>query len=638
MLRRAGCGLVVLGVVLAACSSDEELGPAPTPGIAKPTGHGPITLDELESQMLAGVEDESVPMTEAQLDQYFPPASRMTAPEKQVADRDPTKGEVFDVQKAFDAFKPTESADDHFTIDVIEDKVTPADIERVKKGILYGMANWDAFKPVAGFTLTAASSIAKGGKPFKVSIKTTIDPDPNIGWRAYVAPCGGAPAPTNTIPEIIASVDADTCVPRLVLPLETGKLLESLSPFIFVHEMAHVAQSYWQRSAPYLAAGGIKQAGAFSTKLSWQFESDAQYTARHLPDAYAYDVYLAKGCPFEPMRRGAYAWSDFLASKGPDQLLPYQMGLFVDQVTWHRFGKDPAWIYKWLVNDVDPRVPGLPYDATRRLLKIVSKDTTKTDMKTINNVFLQAGVDLYFKGRNPWTTRQLTNDCIRPSASVDLPLLAFDAVRVELGDLTDVAKLRLSLDASRDKSFLKAGVAAVELDKDGKPEFIRCVNSIVESGLSNADPRAGCTQSNVIGLSVLSEKNDYKDEVQLPVTLEADKKYAIIAIVAHMMKKPDAPNTPITATLRAEPVVTPPGNQVAKSQCGGLTEEYRSRCKTKNCFCIGNAYCEATVDPPPRSCEKMQQECYLFCAFQKDECDCSSFCDLLYTRLACGNR
>jgi hypothetical protein len=636
LLRAAGGCSVALVVSIAACSSDEE--PAPvTPGIAKPTGHPALTFDEIETQLLEGVEDESVPMTEADLDKYFPVVEQLTEPEKW-ADRDPTKGDQSDVEKTFNAFSPTENPDDHFTIDVIETGVTAADIARAKKGLLFGMANWDGFRVHPGFNLTAATKASAGGRPFKVSIKTTPDPSPSVGWRAYVQPCGGAPAPTGTMPELIASVANDTCVPRIVLPLETGKALESLNTFVFNHEVGHIAQAYWQHSQPYLAAGGVKQAAAIFAEQNWSLEADAQFVTRHAPEAYAYNGYFPdKTCPFEPLRRGAYAWKNFSGTAGAreDQLLGYQMGIFVDQVTWHRFGKDPKWLYEWLTAESDARMPGKPVTPTRRLLKLVSKDGTTTDLKAINGVLLQAGADLYFSGKVPWTTRQLDHACVRPSATVDLPLLSIDAVRVDLGDLSKVAKIRLSLEASRDRDFLRAGVAAVKLDDAGQPKFIDCLQQqISEGALSQAEPRAACKQE-ATGLAVLTPKNDYTDEVQLPITFQSADKYAIIAIVAHTMKRKDAPDTPIKVTLHAEPVATPPGNQVAKEQCGALTEEYRSHCKTSNCFCIGNAYCEATVDPPPASCEKMQQECYAFCIFQKDECDCASFCDLLYTRLAC---
>ena len=39
-------------------------------------------------------------------------------------------------------------------------------------------------------------------------------------------PCGGAPGPTDTMPELIAAVQNDTCVPRLVLPIEGALPLE----------------------------------------------------------------------------------------------------------------------------------------------------------------------------------------------------------------------------------------------------------------------------------------------------------------------------------------------------------------------------------------------------------------------------
>lgn len=631
MLRAVNSVLVALVVLIGACSADEKKPEPVTPGIAKPTGHGAITMDQLEAELLAGVEDEPVPMTEADLDKYFPLVERLTTPEPLV-DRDPTKGDSLDSVKAFNAFTSAENPDEHFTIDVMDPGVTPAHVVRAKKGILFGMASWDGFKP--GFSVTAASK-STGGKPFKVSMKMTADP--KVQFRAYVLPCGGAPGPTNTIAEIVASIDADTCIPRLVLPIDPAKPMEeTLSPFMFVHEVAHVAQSYWQRSQKYIDQGGLKQAGAYNAEQSWQFESDAQFTGRHAPESYAYDEVLANGCPFEPLRRGAYSWSTFKGSEGTDseKLLAYQMGIFVDQITWHRFGKNPAWTYDWLVADVDPRSKTKPITPTRKLLRLVSKDSTKTALESFNVLLLKTGVDLYFRGKNPWTTRQLSRECIRPGATAALPLLSIDALRVDIGDLSEVAKLRVSLEASRDIGFLRAGVAAAELDDAGTPKFITCLKSITESGLAGSDPRAGC-MSSLTGLSVLTPKNNFRDDVQLPITFEAGRKYAIVAIVAHLAKKSDAPNTPINVTLRAEPVSTPPGNTIAKSQCGALTEEYRSNCKTSNCLCIGNAYCEATVDPPPASCEKMQQECYIFCLLQKDECDCSSFCDLLYARLAC---
>jgi hypothetical protein len=617
--------------MIAACSSEEE--PAPVaPGIAKPTGHLPLTMDELEAQMLEGIEDESVPMTEQDLDKYFPVIERLAAPEKGAADRDPTKGDSVEVDKAFNAFTTAETWDDHFTVE-LDGAIADPDVIRAKKGVLFGMERWDSFK--AGFSLTAATKSSAGGKRFKVKITDKADPD--LKYRAYVTACGGAPTAPTDIPGVVASVQADTCLPMLVLPLEPGKSMETLSPFIFVHEMAHVAQSYWTRSPAYVAAGGIKQAAAYSQELAWAFEADAQFASRHAPEDYAYDTILDRGCPFEPLRRGAYTWKNMVGAVGKtdeEKLFAYQMGIFVDQLTWWRFGKDPAWTYKWLTADPDPRSPGTPISATRKLLKLVSKDGTATDLKAINGAFVQAGVDLYYRGRNPWTARQLSNPCVRPSGTVALPLLSLDALRVDPGDLSTVAKLRLSLEASRDRDFLRAGVAALELDAAGTPEIMTCLRKISDGSFSNAEPRAECMK-HLTPLAVLTPKNNFNDEVQLPITFQASNKYAIVAIVAHLMKRKDAPDSPINVTFRAEPISTPPGNQIAKSQCGALTEEYRKNCKTSDCFCIGNAYCEATVDPPPASCEKMQQECYVFCLFQKDECDCSSFCDLLYSRLAC---
>src|SRR5687768_15464121 len=99
LLRAAGACSVALVVMIAACSSDEE--PAPvTPGVARPTGHPPLTMDELEAELLGTVGDEDVPMTPEQLDQDFPLLGLLTEPEKQL-DRDPTKGDSVDVEKAF---------------------------------------------------------------------------------------------------------------------------------------------------------------------------------------------------------------------------------------------------------------------------------------------------------------------------------------------------------------------------------------------------------------------------------------------------------------------------------------------------------------------------------------------------------
>jgi hypothetical protein len=295
-------------------------------------------------------------------------------------------------------------------------------------------------------------------------------------------------------------------------------------------------------------------------------------------------------------------------------------------------------INKWLVAEPDPRsttTPPRPILPTRRLMRVVSKDPSKTDVTPFSRVILQAGVDLYFRGRDPWTTRQLASECVRSGASVDLPLLSFDTVRVDVngGDLSSVAKLRLALDASRDPAFLRAGVAALDLSDTGTLKFTDCIKDIPDSQLGGADPRAACLQY-VHPLAGLTPKNEFKAEVQIPITFK-NGKYAIVAGVAHLMTKPDAPHAPISVTLRAEPVSTPPGRKIGGSECGDLTNEYRSRCKTSDCFCIGNAYCEGVAASPPQSCEVFERDCYLFCLFQKDECDCTSFCDLLKSRQAC---
>lgn len=632
MWRATGFCLVVLGAVIAACSSSDSDSGGDVPP-APPTGHPTITLDELETQFLAGIDETPVIVSEQRLDQDFPLVERLTKPERQLVDGDPTKGGKTDVDAAFDAFTPTESADDHFTIDVMETGVTQANIDRVKKGLLFGMARWDAYNP--GFSVTTATSAKAGNKPFKVSIKTTKDP--GTEWRAYVSPCGASAEP-DTIEEIVADIEGSTCLPRMVIPIEPMKpVTDYLSPFIFVHEMAHVAQDYWQAAPAYLAAGGIKNASAYHQGFGWQFESDAEFSGRHAPEAYGYDsIFGGDACPFEPMRRGALSWNSTSAI-GADNRFPYEMGLFLDQITWHRFAKDPSWIYQWFTALVDPRSqttpPIRPYTPTRRLMRVVSKDPNKTDISSFNRVLAQAGMDLYFRGKNPWTTRQLRKDCIRNAVTVDLPLLSFDALRVDPGDLSDVAKLRISLEVSRDPTFINAAVAAVELDDAGVPKFIDCVKAITEGGLGNADPRAGCMQD-VVPLGVLNSKNEFKDEIQLPITFKGHK-YAIVALVAHTMGREDAQRATITVVFHAEPVSTPPGNRLAKEQCGALTEAYRSHCKTSDCFCIGNAYCEGTVDHPPTSCENAQRECYIFCLFQKGDCDCTSYCDRLYATLGC---
>lgn len=56
--------------MIGACGSEEE--PAPvTPGIARPTGHPPLSSDEIETELLDGL-DESLAMAQGQLDQDFP--------------------------------------------------------------------------------------------------------------------------------------------------------------------------------------------------------------------------------------------------------------------------------------------------------------------------------------------------------------------------------------------------------------------------------------------------------------------------------------------------------------------------------------------------------------------------------------
>ena len=622
---------VVLGVVglIAACSSGSSSGPPSSTADGGASGaHDPLTLDEIATELADGV-DDPVPVSEEQLDAVFPVEERMTEIDDP-DDRDPTKGSDANLQAAFDAFMTTENADDHFTVDEIAAGATPGVVEHVKKGVLWGMANWDAFMP--GFSVMSATNTKAGGKRFFVSIRTT--PNAQGDYRTSVTMCGGAkPAPV-TIADVVKAIEDDTCVPRLVFRVQVADV-GSIAPRLFLHEVSHVAQGYWEQSPAYLDAGGLKLATAYHKGFSYQVEGDAKFNERHAPWTGSYAGYANKGCPFEPLRRGVVAWKGF-ASKGAESYLPYEMSSLVEQITWRRFAKDPTWIYQWLIATVDPRTvanpPKAPINAARRLLRVISKDPNKVDLSSLSRVMLDTGVDLYGYGRVPWTTSVLGSECVRSTASVDLPAFAFDAVSVDPGDLSKVGRLRLALEASRDQAFVRAGVAAVDVKADGTFDFVDCAKAIPDAKLNDAEPRLACA-ANVHWLGALTRKNEWKDDVKLPPTLALGK-HRIVAIVFHLLPRSDATWAPITVTLRAEPTSTPPRNTITKDDCPGITDDYRSHCKTSNCFCIGNAYCESVVEAAP-GCEVFERDCGFWCVMQKSECDCTSFCDVMKARLGC---
>ena len=178
------------------------------------------------------------------------------------------------------AFAPTEDPDDHFTIDKIDTGIPPAVVAQVKKGLLFGMANWDAFMP--GFSLTAATSKRAGGTPFYASILTT--PSPSFGFRPSVETCGGAMIEPETVEDLVADVEGvNGCIPRVVLRHPSLRAAETFTTDVFIHELSHVAQDYWEQSTPYLNAGGMKLASAYHQGFAWQIEGDAQFTERHGP-------------------------------------------------------------------------------------------------------------------------------------------------------------------------------------------------------------------------------------------------------------------------------------------------------------------------------------------------------------------
>jgi hypothetical protein len=323
---------VIAASVVSCGSSDDDAASGGAPPASANTAKPPITLDELETELLGSLDDQPVIVPEAVLDQDFPLVEMATTSEDE-PDRDPTKGSDADLDAAFAAFTTTEVADDHFTIDVLDAAVPAPLVERVKKGILFGLANRDAFIP--GFSVMAATNKKTGGKPFFVSIKTTDDP--TLGSRPFVRPCGGTLV-TSTPAERAAAIEAGNCIPRVTFT-SSAPTVTSFTPHAFIHEMAHISQQYWEQSAEYVSAGGVKLASAYNQGFTWQHESDAQFTSRHGPESRAYGIFPR--CPFEPLRRGAVAWKS-LTNLGDDRAFPYEMSILLDQITWHRFGKDPA--------------------------------------------------------------------------------------------------------------------------------------------------------------------------------------------------------------------------------------------------------------------------------------------------------
>ncbi len=537
-MARESTRLVLLCALLSHCASPPDSGADP---------------------LLAGL-DEAVLISEVELDQAFPLVNPVS-PEEDDAPADPSQGGA--IEAALAAYKPTREPAAHFVIQP-NANVPAAFVEQAKKGILFAMDRIEAMLPGVGlFAGTAA-------RPFDVAIFD--QPKGELGFRPHVSPCPNLPA------------DWASCRPRLNLPYEipAGQATARAIPAgAYVHELGHVGHAYYTMSAAYIAAGGLPMGAFRHDTFRWQREGSANFLMAHAPDWTAYSRLSAKRCAFEALHRGAFQWKDFLPT-GAEKYLPYQLSLLVDQVSFHHFGGDTAWLMKWWVARPDARDPSRPETAARALMRLLSPKASAVDLSALNRLLVAAGRDLYGEGKNPWTTRALTSECYRSaapaalsasgsaSANLVVPPLAFDALRMDIADgaATSATDLRVSLSAGRLPN-LRALVYLVQIDP-----YLACIAALDGPALGAPEPRAACNAKHLVLLGALTPASAHSVNVTLTSAQKAALgTYDLVTVVFHVARPTD-PRTDISATVTAEfrtaaPPASAPGHLCVVFKNGG---------------------------------------------------------------------
>lgn len=488
-----------------------------------------------ELELLKGL-DEPVILTEQQLDELFPLVEESEPVEDEESEEDlalldVTNGGALEARLA--AYVPTAEGT-YFTIQP-HPNVPAAFVEATRKGILFGMDNFDRLFPA--FSLHAAAAAA----PFDVVFFDTAKD--GTGFRASVSAC---PNPSG---------DWAACRTRLNIPYDAGKAVRAAT---FVHELGHVAHGYYTRSSGYVKAGGVVM-GPFRHKdFSWQREGSAQFITARSPDWSAYDRLGSGRCAFEALQRGATAWKDF-GPTGGEHFLPYQMALLLDSVTWHHFADDRSWLLGWWVARPDGRDKTRPESAARALLRTLSPRFDAVDTSGANKMVVSAGYDLFARGRNPWTTRTLSKDCFSVTgtpfagatpgaATLTVPAIAFDGVRIPIspGATNDLKGLRVSLVADRQENA-RAVVFAAKIDP-----WIACIQGLGVGALGSSAPRQKCNEQYAQAIGALTPENGYQRTLAVTDAIRSRLDGAeVLAVVFHHLT-PGSPFTPITATVTVE--------------------------------------------------------------------------------------
>lgn len=490
--------------------------------------------DELEADMLRGLDEPAV-ITEAELDEAFP----LVAPVEPVEDdapSDPTAGG--DLEARFAAYTPSRAADGLFTIPAVEG--VPADfMATVSRGLLFGLDNFAARLPA--FDVYAAVA----ARPFTVNVFTA--PRGATGFRASVQACPNAPATW------------EECRPLVNIPYEVaGGALKPVRAATFVHEMGHLGHVLYSLSSEYKTAGGLALGPFRHDEFRWQREGSAQFLTARAPDWAAYDRLGSTSCAFTALQQGAFAWRDF-SPTGDGARLPYQMALLIDQVSWFQFGGGTDWLLDWWVARPDGRSAAVPESPARALMRMVSPSKSSVDLAALNQVVARASVDLFVRGRDPWTTRALSAECYDPAllgvgvdtpgaATVSVPAIGFRAVSMPIDDdaIDSLSSLQLAL--SSDRPAVRAAVYAISV-----ADYVSCVAALPGSALGEESPRKACNATYAMVVGPLHAQNGYRHTLKLTAALRTKLKgKSLVAVIFHPWTT-GAPRTPATVTFTAGP-------------------------------------------------------------------------------------
>ncbi|MBT9555960.1 MAG: hypothetical protein IV100_08030 [Myxococcales bacterium] len=496
--------------------------------------------DDIESAILSGL-DEAALITEAELDQEFPLVDPVdpaedddTAPDPTLSD--PTAGGALEAR--FAAFTASRTADGLFAVPAVEG--VPAEFNAtVTRGILFGLDHFAARLP--DFDVYAAVA----ARPFVVTIFTAAKPI--TGFRASVASCPNKPA------------DWNACQPAVNIPYEVvNGVVKPVRAATYVHEMGHLGHVLYTLSTAYQAAGGLALGSFRHNEFRWQREGSAQFLTARAPDWAAYDRLGAQECAFKALQAGAFAWKDFSPS-GNAIVLPYQMSLLVDQVSWFHYSGGTSWLLDWWIARPDARDRARPESAARSLMRLLSPSSSATDLSALNQLIVRAGIDLYVRGRNPWTTRTLTADCFDPagatltattpgSATVSVPAIGFRAVAMPVAPdaLDTVSALQLTL--TSDRPAVRAAVYAI-----ARTEYVACVGALTGGVLGTESPRKACNEAHALPLGPLQASNGYRALIKLTPDLKSKLTGKdLVAVLFHPWTT-GAPRTPATITFTAGP-------------------------------------------------------------------------------------